>query len=72
MSVQSKREGNNPGLKFVTFEKTPVMSTYLLAWEIGDFEYVEAMTQRKNQGDSNPVQSTQPGARKSRLDQEVH
>ncbi|KAJ5317271.1 hypothetical protein N7508_001779 [Penicillium antarcticum] len=55
MPVQSERDGSNPGLKFVTFEKTPVMSTYLLAWAVGDFEYVEAMTQRKYQGKSIPV-----------------
>jgi aminopeptidase N len=29
MPVQSEREGSNSGLKFVTFEKTPVMSTYV-------------------------------------------
>ncbi|CAG8253359.1 unnamed protein product [Penicillium nalgiovense] len=55
MPVQSERDGNKPGLKFVTFEKTPVMSTYLLAWAVGDFEYVEAMTERKYQGKSIPV-----------------
>lgn len=27
----------------------------LLAWAVGDFEYVEAMTQRKYQGKSIPV-----------------
>ncbi|KAJ5044098.1 hypothetical protein NUH16_000895 [Penicillium rubens] len=55
MPVQSERDGHKPGLKFVTFEKTPVMSTYLLAWAVGDFEYVEAMTERKYQGKSIPV-----------------
>ncbi|KAJ5518446.1 Peptidase M1 alanine aminopeptidase/leukotriene A4 hydrolase [Penicillium expansum] len=55
MPVQSERDGNKPGLKFITFEKTPVMSTYLLAWAVGDFEYVEAMTERKYQGKSIPV-----------------
>ncbi|KAJ6002901.1 Alanine/arginine aminopeptidase [Penicillium sp. IBT 35674x] len=55
MPIQSERAGSHPGLKFVTFEKTPVMSTYLLAWAVGDFEYVEAMTERKYQGKSIPV-----------------
>ncbi|KAJ6004839.1 Alanine/arginine aminopeptidase [Penicillium herquei] len=55
MPVIAEREGSHSGLKFVTFEKTPVMSTYLLAWAIGDFEYVEAMTQRKYKGKSIPV-----------------
>ncbi|EPS34157.1 hypothetical protein PDE_09121 [Penicillium oxalicum 114-2] len=55
MPIKSEREGSNSSLKFVTFEKTPVMSTYLLAWAVGDFEYVEAMTERKYQGKSIPV-----------------
>ena len=29
MPVQSEREGSHSGLKFVAFEKTPVMSTYV-------------------------------------------
>jgi aminopeptidase N len=29
MPVKSEREGSNSGLKFVTFDKTPVMSTYV-------------------------------------------
>lgn len=29
MPVKSERDGNTPGLKFVTFDKTPVMSTYV-------------------------------------------
>ncbi|KAB8072832.1 peptidase family M1-domain-containing protein [Aspergillus leporis] len=55
MSVKSEREGSNSALKVVSFETTPVMSTYLLAWAVGDFEYVEAMTQRKYNGKSIPV-----------------
>ena len=43
------------GRKFVAFERTPVMSTYLLAWAFGDFEYVEAFTQRKYNGKQLPV-----------------
>lgn len=34
MPVQSERDGSNPGLKFVTFEKTPVMSTYVSTTQI--------------------------------------
>lgn len=55
MPVKSERDGSKPGLKFVSFERTPIMSTYLLAWAVGDFEYVEAMTQRKYNGASIPV-----------------
>ncbi|KAG0243775.1 Aminopeptidase 2 mitochondrial [Actinomortierella wolfii] len=32
------------GMQEVTFHKTPIMSTYLLAWTIGDFDYIEAYT----------------------------
>ncbi|KAL1848037.1 hypothetical protein Plec18170_008212 [Paecilomyces lecythidis] len=55
MPVKSERDGNKPGLKFVSFDRTPIMSTYLLAWAIGDFEYVEAFTERKYKGASIPV-----------------
>lgn len=40
-----KEEVASGELKTVTFETTPVMSTYLLAWAIGDFEYIEAHTE---------------------------
>ncbi|KAF8953474.1 hypothetical protein CPC16_000705 [Podila verticillata] len=33
------------------FEKTPIMSTYLVAWAVGDFEYVETTTTKLE----NPV-----------------
>ncbi|KAF9927085.1 hypothetical protein FBU30_003509 [Linnemannia zychae] len=32
------------GMQEVTFLKTPIMATYLLAWTIGDLEYIEAFT----------------------------
>ena len=30
------------GLKRVTFAQTPIMSSYLLAFVVGEFDYVEA------------------------------
>jgi aminopeptidase N len=41
--------------KVVSFEKSPVMSTYLFAWAFGDFEYVEAETARRYNGKKLPV-----------------
>lgn len=43
------------GKKLVSFERSPVMSTYLLAWAVGDFEYVEAFTDRQYNGKQIPV-----------------
>jgi aminopeptidase N len=48
-------KSSKSGWKIVSFEKTPVMSTYLLAWAFGDFEYVEDFTRRKYDGKSLPV-----------------
>ncbi|RMX83120.1 hypothetical protein D0869_05547 [Hortaea werneckii] len=43
------------GTKVVSFERTPIQSTYLLAWAFGDFEYVEDFTRRKYNGKNLPV-----------------
>ena len=43
------------GLKTISFERSPVMSTYLLAWAFGDFEYIEGFTKRKYNGRQIPV-----------------
>jgi aminopeptidase N len=48
-------KGKKEGTKVVSFERTPVMSTYLLAWAFGDFEYVEDFTKRKYNGKNLPV-----------------
>ncbi|KAL4915575.1 peptidase family M1-domain-containing protein [Aspergillus aurantiobrunneus] len=55
MPIKSEKDGSKPELKVVSFDTTPVMSTYLLAWAVGDFDYVEALTERKYQGKSIPV-----------------
>jgi len=43
------------GRKMVSFERSPIMSSYLLAWAFGDFEYVEDFTRRKYNGKNLPV-----------------
>jgi len=55
MPEKEVTKSERSGFKVVHFEPTPIMSTYLLAWAIGDFEYVEAFTKRKYNGKSLPV-----------------
>lgn len=54
MPEKDVKQGKN-GRKVVAFERTPLMSTYLLAWAFGDFEYVEDFTRRKYNGKQLPV-----------------
>ncbi|KAL8992094.1 MAG: hypothetical protein Q9169_007379 [Polycauliona sp. 2 TL-2023] len=54
MPEKEVNEGKN-GRKIVSFDRTPVMSTYLLAWAFGDLEYVEDFTRRKYNGKPIPV-----------------
>ena len=54
--------GSKPGLKIVSFEKSPRMSTYLYAWAVAELEYIEAFTERKYNGKPLPVRVyTTPG-----------
>lgn len=46
MPVAKEEETKEKRTKTITFARTPRMSTYLLAWAVGDFEYVEAHTKR--------------------------
>lgn len=55
MPERETRPSKKDGYKVVSFERSPVMSTYLLAWAFGDFEYVEDFTRRKYNGKSLPV-----------------
>lgn len=55
MPEKATDESGNAGRKIVSFERTPVMSTYLLAWAFGDFEFVETTTRRKYNGKHLPV-----------------
>ncbi|KAI9846194.1 MAG: hypothetical protein M1837_004308 [Sclerophora amabilis] len=49
------RKSQKDGRKVVSFDRTPIMSTYLLAWAFGDFEYVEGFTKRQYGGKNLPV-----------------
>ncbi|KAI8341908.1 peptidase family M1-domain-containing protein [Chlamydoabsidia padenii] len=54
---------SNDGWKQVKYATTPVMSTYLLAFVVGPFDYIEAYTSGKHNG--NPIQTrvyTLPGS----------
>ncbi|KAF2085743.1 hypothetical protein K490DRAFT_46004 [Saccharata proteae CBS 121410] len=55
MPEKDVKKASKQGFKIVSFEKTPIMSTYLLAWAIGDFDYVEDFTRRKYNGKNLPV-----------------
>ena len=55
MPEKASSKAHKEGLKTVSFERTPPMSTYLAAWAVGDFEYVEAFTERKYNGKNIPV-----------------
>ncbi|KAF3050814.1 hypothetical protein E8E11_004378 [Didymella keratinophila] len=55
MPEKETKDSKRDGFQTVVFETTPIMSTYLLAWAIGDFEYVEAFTERKYNGKNIPV-----------------
>jgi aminopeptidase N len=41
---------SDPSLQRVLFERSPRMSTYLLAWAIGDLEYIESKTEQHHGG----------------------
>ena len=42
MSLQPvKQESNKDGLKTVEFQRSPIMSTYLVAMVVGEYDYVE-------------------------------
>ncbi|KAK6457274.1 arginine/alanine aminopeptidase [Scheffersomyces xylosifermentans] len=51
-STSTSSEDSN--VKIVQFQETPIMSTYLLAWACGEFEYIESFTEDKYQ-DGKPL-----------------
>ncbi|KAF7561600.1 hypothetical protein G7046_g2545 [Stylonectria norvegica] len=55
MPVKDTKPSSKEGWQVVSFDTSPIMSTYLLAWAVGDFEYIEAMTDREYNGKPIPV-----------------
>lgn len=55
MPLNKEIEDVENNKKVFTFNKTPKMSTYLVAWAIGQFEYVEAETLRAYNGSKLPI-----------------
>lgn len=49
--IESKSINTQNNTQIVTFEKSPIMSTYLVAWACGDFEYIESFTNDLYQDD---------------------
>eukprot|EP00833_Pecoramyces_ruminatium_P002089 jgi/Orpsp1_1/1176121/evm.model.c7180000056487.2 len=46
---------NNKEYKDVTFDTTPIMSTYLVAYVIGELDYVEEMAYPKSPAEAKPI-----------------
>ncbi|KAM3491484.1 hypothetical protein MY3957_005253 [Beauveria namnaoensis] len=54
-TTTTTEETTTEGRKRVSFETTPVMSTYLLTWAVGDLKYIETWTRREYRGSKIPV-----------------
>ncbi|KAF9286925.1 hypothetical protein BGZ68_002411 [Mortierella alpina] len=59
MTIETRTILEN-GMQEVTFLKTPIMATYLLAWMIGDFDYIEAYTSGEFNGEPVPCRVYAP------------
>lgn len=63
--IGEQKADGHPGFKEVTYATTPIMSSYLLAFAVGDFKYYELHTEASEHGPSIPVRTyTPPGREK--------
>ena len=46
---------DNQTLKSIKFERTPIMSTYLVAYVVGELDYVEDYAHPKKPADAKPI-----------------
>eukprot|EP01059_Diplonema_ambulator_P004252 TRINITY_DN13957_c0_g1_i1.p1 TRINITY_DN13957_c0_g1~~TRINITY_DN13957_c0_g1_i1.p1 ORF type:complete len:885 (+),score=385.47 TRINITY_DN13957_c0_g1_i1:44-2656(+) len=68
-NMQEVSESTENGLRTVTYATTPKMSTYLLAFAVGEFEYIETTIKTVHGGNDNRIRvyATQGQQEKGRL-----
>ncbi|KAJ3087181.1 Aminopeptidase 2 mitochondrial [Quaeritorhiza haematococci] len=55
VEVEEKGEKKKVVLREVKFARTPIMSTYLVAFAVGEFDYIETTAHPKKPADAKPI-----------------